>query len=64
MVNGEVKNALDPYAFGLNPAFERRNDTSIGLTALGHGNLFTRYTKGTRIREILVGESPCAAVPA
>lgn len=58
MVDGEVKNAVDHYAFGLDPAFEWRNDTTNRLTVVGRGNVFTLYTNGTRIGEIVAGERP------
>lgn len=58
MVDGDVKNAVDRYAFGLDPAFEWRNDTTNRLTVVGRGNVFTLYTNGARIGEVVAGEAP------
>ncbi len=58
MVEGEAKNAVDHYASGLDPAFDWRNDTTNRLTVVGRGNVFTLYTNGTRIGEVVAGEPP------
>ena len=60
---GEAKGAGDHYASGLEPALDWRNDTTSRLTVVGRGNVFTLYTNGTRIGEVVAGEPPRKPVP-
>lgn len=52
MANGQIVNARDIYARGLDDKFEWRNDTTNRLTIVGRGSLFTVYTNGVRLGEI------------
>jgi hypothetical protein len=63
MDQGEVKNAVDLYAFGLDPLFEWRNDTTNRLTVVARGKTFTVYTNGTFIGDVTAGERPVLALP-
>jgi len=58
MVDGEVKNGIDHYAFGLDDAFEWRNDSTNRLTVVGRGEVFGLYTNGTPIGEVIAGDPP------
>ena len=58
MVDGDVKRGMDLYAYGLDPAFQWRNDTTNRLTVVARGNTFNIYTNGTWIGEFIAGESP------
>ncbi|MEK6222837.1 MAG: hypothetical protein N2D54_11380, partial [Chloroflexota bacterium] len=64
MDNGEVKNAIDNYAFGNDPNFQWRNDTTNRLTIVGRGEVFTIYTNGTKIGEVSAGKPPVLALPS
>ncbi len=52
MANGEVVTGQDIYAYGLDPEFDWRNDTTNRLTVVGQGDRFSIYTNGTRIGEV------------
>lgn len=52
MANGQIVNARDIYARGLDDKFEWRNDATNRLTVVGRGSLFTVYTNGVRLGEI------------
>ena len=52
MANGEVVTGQDIYAYGLDPEFDWRNDTTNRLTVVGLGNSFNIYTNGTLIGEV------------
>jgi len=57
MVDGDVKRGMDLYAYGLDPKFEWRNDTTNRLTVVARGNTFNIYTNGTWIGEFIAGEA-------
>ena len=52
MVEGELVTGRDIYAYGLDPNFDWRNDTTNRLTIVGKGNEFFVYTNDTLIGEI------------
>ena len=52
MVEGELVTGRDIYAYGLDPNFDWRNDTTNRLTIVGQGNEFFVYTNDTLIGEI------------
>lgn len=58
MLDGEIFDARDLYAFGLDPEFEWRNDTTNRIAVEARGNIFSIYTNGTKIGEIDVSEPP------
>ena len=41
MADGEVLDGYDLYAYGLDPKFDWRNDTTNNLTVVGRGTTFT-----------------------
>ena len=59
MVDGELVTGRDIYAYGLDPEFDWRNDTTNRLTVVGRGNEFFIYTNDTLIGEV----DPSAAPP-
>ena len=60
MLNGEVKNTFDNYAYGLDPNFQWQNDTTNTLTVVGQGNSFRIYTNDVLIGEVQAGDKPPA----
>jgi hypothetical protein len=58
MLDGEIFDARDLYAFGLDPEFEWRNDTTNRIAVEARGDVFGIYTNGTKIGEIDVFEPP------
>ena len=52
MSNGKVVKAKDIYAYGIDPKFDWRNDTTNRLTVVGRGNLFSIYSNDTLIGEV------------
>jgi hypothetical protein len=58
MVDGESKNTVDMYAYGMDPAFQWRNDTTNRLTIVARGNTFTFYTNGTQVGQVSAGDKP------
>lgn len=52
VVDGEIVTGRDIYAYGLDPNFDWRNDTTNRLTIVGQGNEFFVYTNDTLIGEI------------
>jgi hypothetical protein len=65
MAEGEVLDGYDLYAYGLDPEFDWRNDTTNRLTVVGRGSTFTIFTNGTEIGVINAGEPPPAPyIPA
>ena len=58
MAKGEVIDAKDIYAYGLDPLFDWHNDTTNRLTVVGRGDTFTIFTNGTQIGEITAGGPP------
>jgi hypothetical protein len=52
MANGELVTGKDIYAYGLDPAFDWRNDATNRLTVVGRGSQFFIYTNGTLIGEV------------
>ena len=65
MAEGEVLDGYDLYAYGLDPEFDWRNDTTNRLTVVGRGNEFTVFTNGTQLGVIDVTKPPPAPyIPA
>jgi hypothetical protein len=60
MADGEVLDGYDLYAYGLDPKFDWRNDTTNRITVVGVGTTFTIYTNDTEIGVINAGEPPPA----
>ena len=58
MADGEIVNAKDLYAYGLDPAFEWQNDTTNRLTVVARGEVIEIFTNGTKIGELVVDEPP------
>lgn len=58
MAGGEVLNTKDFYAYGLDPAFDFRNDTTNRLTVVMVGPLVHIFTNGTQIAEFDVNDPP------
>jgi hypothetical protein len=58
MVDGENKNTVDMYAYGMDPSFQWRNGTTNRLTIVARGNIFTFYTNGTQVGQVVAGEKP------
>ncbi len=58
MANGEIVNAKDIFAFGLDPDFEWQNDTTNRLTVVGRGPIMQIYTNDTLISEFDVNDPP------
>jgi hypothetical protein len=52
VLDGEIVTGRDIYAYGLDPNFDWRNDTTNRLTIVGQGNEFFVYTNDTLIGEI------------
>ncbi len=62
MVNGELKNTIDNYAYRFDPNFQWQNDTTNNLTVVGQDHTFRIYTNGVLIGEVEAGEAPPALV--
>jgi hypothetical protein len=60
MVDGEVLDGYDLYAYGLDPNFDWQNDTTNRITVVGRGSEFTIFTNETEIGVINAGEPPPA----
>lgn len=58
MVDGEPQNAVDMYAYGQDPSFDWRNDTTNRLTVVARGDVYTFYTNGVRVGEVSAGDPP------
>jgi predicted small secreted protein len=52
MAAGEVVTGQDIYAYGIDPDFDWRNDTTNRLTVVGRGNRFILYSNGTLLGEV------------
>ena len=52
VLDGDIVTGRDIYAYGLDPNFDWRNDTTNRLTIVGQGNEFFVYTNDTLIGEI------------
>jgi hypothetical protein len=58
MAEGEVVNVRDLYAYGLDPEFDWKNDTTNRLTVVARGQKFSIYTNGTLLGELDPSEPP------
>lgn len=58
MANGEVVTGQDMYAYGQDPEFDWKNDTTNRLTVVGRGNRFSIYTNDTKIGEVNPNDPP------
>ena len=58
MANGEIVNAKDIFAYGLDPEFEWQNDTTNRMTIVARGSTMTIFTNGTQITQFDVKDPP------
>lgn len=58
MANGEIVNAKDVFAYGLDPNFQWQNDTTNRLTVVARGSRMQIYTNDTLISEFDVNDPP------
>ncbi|KAA3647727.1 MAG: hypothetical protein DWQ07_01720 [Chloroflexi bacterium] len=58
IVEGELKNFKDLYAYGIDPNFQWQNNTTNTLAIVGRGGTFEVYTNGVKIGEIMAGDPP------
>lgn len=58
MVDGQNKNTVDMYAYGIDPSFQWRNGTTNRLAIVARGTTFTFYTNGTQVGQVVAGEKP------
>ena len=63
MVEGEVKNVIDNYAYGKDPLFDWQNGTTNRITVVARGEIFTIYTNGTKVGEVAAGKPPVLVLP-
>jgi hypothetical protein len=63
MVEGEVENAIDNYAYGKDPQFDWQNGTTNRITVVARGEIFTIYTNGTKVGEVAAGKPPVLVLP-
>ncbi len=62
MAKGEIIDAKDIYAYGVDEKFDFHNDATNRLTVVGRGNTFSIFTNGTLISEIEAGGPPSPPV--
>ncbi|NJN44629.1 MAG: hypothetical protein HC806_07865, partial [Anaerolineae bacterium] len=58
MANGEIANAKDIYAYGIDPNFQWQNDTTNRMTIVARGSKIAIYTNDTLISEFDVNDPP------
>jgi hypothetical protein len=63
MVEGEVENAIDHYAYGKDPLFDWQNGTTNRITVVARGEIFSIYTNGTKVGEVAAGKPPVLVLP-
>jgi hypothetical protein len=63
MLNGELHNTIDSYAYGIDPKFNSQNNSTNRLTIVGRGNTFTIFTNGVQISQIVAGDQPVLVLP-
>lgn len=63
MDKGAVKNVIDNYAYGIDPLFDWRNETTNRITIVARDDLFRIYTNGTYIGEVTTGKPPVLVLP-
>jgi hypothetical protein len=63
MVEGEVKNVIDNYAYGKDPLFDWQNGTTNTITVVARGEIFTIYTNGTKVGEVAARKPPVLVLP-
>ena len=63
MVEGEVENVIDNYAYGKDPLFDWQNGTTNRITVVARGEIFSIYTNGTKVGEIAAGKPPVLVLP-
>lgn len=61
---GEFKNAIDHYAYGIDPLFDWQNDATNRITIVARDETFTIYTNGTKLGEVVAGKAPVLVLPA
>lgn len=64
MDEGEVKNAVDNYAYGRDPLFDWQNGTTNRVAVVARGEAFTIYTNGTKVGEVAARKPPVLVLPA
>ncbi|NWG08469.1 MAG: hypothetical protein HXY35_17460 [Chloroflexi bacterium] len=52
MSEGDVVTGQDIYAYGIDPSFQAKNDTTNRLTVVGRADRFWIYTNGTLVGEV------------
>ena len=63
MLDGKAQNAIDYYAYGLDPKFDSHNGTTNRLTVVGRGNTITVFTNGVQIGQAVAGDAPVLVLP-
>jgi len=63
MVDGEVENVVDNYAYGKDPLFDWQNGTTNRITVVARGEIFSIYTNGTKVGEVAAGKPPVLVLP-
>ncbi len=58
MVEGEILNNKDFFAYGLDPNFDWRNDTTNRMTVVMRGPIVTLFTNDTQIAQFNVNDPP------
>ena len=58
IAEGDIVNGKDFYAYGLDPLFDWRNDTTNRMTVVARGPILTVYTNDTMIAEFNVNDPP------
>jgi len=63
MVEGEVENVIDNYAYGKDPLFDWQNGTTNRIAVVARGEIFSIYTNGTKVGEVAAGKPPVLVLP-
>ncbi|MGD2026204.1 MAG: hypothetical protein PVI99_00190 [Anaerolineales bacterium] len=63
MVDGEVKNVVDHYAYAKDPLMDYHDGATNRLAVVARGSLFEFYTNGTKVGEVIAGEQPVLVLP-
>jgi hypothetical protein len=58
VAGGDIVNGKDFYAYGLDPAFDWRNDTTNRMTVVARGPILKVFTNDTMIAEFNVNDPP------
>jgi len=63
MLDGELQNAIDYYANGIDRNFNSQNGSTNRLTVVARGNTFTIFTNGIQVGQAVAGDQPILALP-